>query len=290
MPHPVADLFRKVAQLNLEDPRRQGNIVHLDGGPQDHLLVVGDIHGHRRNLQRVLAAVDLPTHPHRRIVLQEIVHGPAEPTSGKDRSIELLMRVARLKSQHPDQVLMILANHDLAEITGNEITKEGRGCCETFREGVEYAFGGQDTDEILQAMREMLLSQPMAILTAGRTFISHTLPSPQRMDQAGTEILHRPYAEDDLQRGGPVYEWVWGRSQSPEQLDQLAQMLGANFFVIAHTHVEGGAQPLGPRAMVITCDHDQGQVVWLPVAQALDEQSAKDSARPVVGLKGSLQP
>jgi Icc-related predicted phosphoesterase len=285
---PVADLFRQVAQLNQQDPRREGNVLHLQGDERADCLVVGDLHGHRKNLTRVLGAADLPNHPDRCVVLQELIHGPDDARSGTDRSIELLMRAARLKVQHPAQVVMILANHDLAEITGNEITKEGRGCCEAFGEGLVYAFGEEHADEIAGAMCEMLLSQPLAVRTAGGVMACHTLPSPGRMAKAGTEILARPYEPEDLTRGGAVYDWVWGRSQTPEQIEALAAELDVQLFVIAHTHVTGGAERIGERCVIITDDHEQGQVFHALVNERIAGDAVLEHIHPVIGLKGSI--
>ena len=136
-----AEIFRQAAQLNRQDARRTGNTIEL---PSDAVVLAsGDIHGHRHNFLKVIDYADLSENPRRVLVFQEIIHGPIDPANGKDRSVDLIMRAARLKIAYPQNVLFLLGNHDVAQLTGNEITKEGYGVCKAFNEGVGYAFGNR---------------------------------------------------------------------------------------------------------------------------------------------------
>ncbi|RPI60372.1 MAG: hypothetical protein EHM48_07365, partial [Planctomycetaceae bacterium] len=223
MAHPAADIFLHAAKINRTDHRLAGSTLSLGSGTD--VIVTGDLHGNRANLAKIIAYARLGEHPHRRLIIQEVVHGPLDATSGHDRSIELLLRVARLKVAHPTQVVFVLGNHDIAQVMGNEITKEGRGVCKTFVAGVEHAHG-EGAAEVMAAAHEFLTSFPLAIRCPNGVFISHSLPSPNRMELAGLEILARPYTPEDFSRGKSVYEWTWGRNQTAEQLNQLAGQLG----------------------------------------------------------------
>lgn len=256
--NPAADIFRQAAQLNLDDPRRQGNLVQVE--PGCNLLVAGDLHGFRPGLTKVVAAAALGNHPQRRLVFQEIIHGPPEGSGGHDRSIDLLLRAARLKVSHPRQVLFLLGNHDVAQVTGNEISKQGRGACKAFVAGVQFAYA-EAADEVLQAINEFLRSLPMAVRCPGKTFIAHSLPSPSRMSVAGLEILSRPYADGDLRRGGGAYEWTWGRDHTSEQLEALAGPLDAEYFVLGHRHSPQGYEVISARGLTINTDHEHGYVM-----------------------------
>ena len=281
MPNPAADIFFQAARLNRQDPRRRGNVVHLEGGCQ--LLVSGDLHGNRAVLNKILAYADLPHQPDRRLVFQEITHGPPDPRSGQDRSIELLLRAARLKAEMPGQVLFVLANHDVAQITGSEISKAGRRVCQSFADGVHHAFG-TDGREVLPAVEDFLLSLPLAIRCPNRVLVCHTLPDPARLELAGTDILDRPYELADLRRGGPVYEWTWGRNQTPEEIDQLAAALDVDFFVLAHKHIETGCEFLSPRALVVVSDDDHGGLLQFSVDDPLTGENALSCFKPSVAL------
>jgi hypothetical protein len=271
MPNAVADIFRRAAECNRNDPRREGNILRIEAGCE--MLVTGDLHGDRANYGGILRYADMENHPRRRLVLQEIVHGPPDAQTQHDPSVEILFRAARLRVDHPEGVLFVLGNHDVAQVTGNEITKDGRGTCRDFNDTIKANFG-PDADEIRSALEDFLLSIPLAIRTAGGVQISHSLPSPDRMGMAGTEIFSRAYRPDDLRRGNPVYEWTWGRGQTPEQVDALADELGVSFFVVGHFHVEAGVKLVTPRMITLASDGPRGCVMTFDSGETLTADSA----------------
>ena len=280
MSHPVADNFRQAALANLDDPRRRGNVVTL--APDDQVLYSGDIHGHRENLAKIVAAAKLGKEPQVRLVIQEVIHGPAD-ADGLDRSLSLLMRVARLKLAHPEQVLMLLANHDVAQITGSEITKAGLGVCETFVRGVRASYG-DDAAQVLAGMEEFLLSMPLAIRCPNGVWMSHSLPSPSRQQGAGLDVLDRPYTRQDLLRGGGVYEWTWGRGHTREQIDALAAQLGVSVFLLAHKHCEVGFEVISDRCLTVLSDHAHGCIVRFPAGQPLTGPMLEQRIVPIAAL------
>jgi len=263
------------------DARRSGSTLHLENGLE--VLAVGDIHGNRKNFARVMRYWDLATKPERCIVLQEIIHGPGDPVTGFDRSIELLMRSARSIIQYPGQVLFVMGNHDLAQIVGNEITKAGQGSCEAFAAGVYEEFGSSG-DEILAAAAGMLQAMPLAVRCPGGVFISHSLPSPHRMQLAGTDILTRDYCPEDFRRGGSVYEWTWGRSLDPVMIEELAEKIGVEYFILGHQHVQAGYEKIGSRAVTITTDHSHGCVVQFMGDQSIDSDSMESCVRRIASI------
>lgn len=279
VPNLAADIFRQAAKLNLEDPRRSGNVVAVESGCD--LLVSGDLHGYRTGLTKLISAAGLAGNPQRRLVLQEIIHGPPDAASSQDRSLELLMRAARLKVSHPAQVLFVLGNHDVAQVTGNEITKEGRGVVKAFLAGVRFAFPDA-TDEMLPAINEFLLSIPLALRCPNKVFIAHSLPSPSRMAMAGMEILGRPIVPQDLRRGGGAYEWTWGRDHTADQLESLAGQLDIEYFILGHRHSQQGYEVVSPRGLTISTDHERGYVMAFGGDQPLD------GGRPEAYLKAIL--
>ena len=281
MPSAAVDIFRQAAELNASDPRRKGNTVYLEEGCE--MIVSGDLHGNRNALHKIIAHARLDHNLQKHLVLQELGHGPPDPKSGQDRSIDVLLRAARLKLQHPRQVLFILGNHDVAQFTGNEIAKEGRGVCKAFAAGIQFAFG-DDGPEVLAAVDLFFRSLPLAIRCPNGVLLTHSLPAPTRMKLAGTEILTRAYREEDFRRGGPVYEWTWGRGQTAEQLEQLAAELGVEFFILGHRHVETGWEFLASRGMIIASDHEHGCIIEFTGDLVLTAEMAAQSVRPIVAL------
>ena len=282
MPHPLADIFRQAARLNAEDPRRAGNVLAIEGGKE--VIATGDLHGHRQNLMKIAAFADLPGRPDRRLVLQEIIHGDPDARTGGDRSVDVLLRAARLKLAHPEQVIFLLGNHDVAQATGNEITKGGRGVCEAFAAGVRSSVEPDAAGEVLAAINEFLLSIPIAATTPGGVMMIHTLPTPQRMGLAGKDVPAGPYTPQGLARGGCVYEWTWGRNQTPEQIDELAGRLGVSYFVLAHKRIETRFEVVSPRAIIITAEHERGAVLRFSSDEPLDERTVLERLQPIAAL------
>jgi len=277
----AADIFRQAAARNLEDPRRTGNTVELGSGCQ--VIVAGDLHGNRVNFTKILSHAALGKVAGRRLVVQELLHAPPDPRTGQDRSVDMLLRAAKTKIEHPDAMLFVLGNHDIAQITGNEITKDGHAVCKSFDEGIRFAFG-DDAAEVREAVYEFLRSLPLAIRCVNRVLITHSLPTPSRSELAGVEILTRPSRDEDFFRGKPIYEWTWGRGQTDEQLDQLAATLDVDFFVTAHRHVEGGHEMVGPRAIALASDHEHGSVIRFSTDTPLTGETALKCVRKIVAL------
>jgi hypothetical protein len=280
--NPVADMFRRSAELVLRDDRRRGNIVEL-AGPCE-LVVSGDLHGNRAALDKVIRFAALGGSPGTFLILQELIHGLPDERSGHDRSIELLVRAVRLFVENPRQVIFILGNHDVAQYTGAEITKNGAGVCKAFVEGVRHCFG-EAGDEVLSAAGEFLLALPLAVRAPLGLWVSHSLPAPRRTTGETLAVLHRPYEQADLRRGGGVYEWTWGRGQTPEQVERLAGELGVEFFLLGHRHSVDGFEVVSPRCVTITSDGPAGCVVRLPCDRPLSAGSLTPYIKTLAALR-----
>jgi hypothetical protein len=282
VPNVAADIFRQAAQANAEDSRRRGNVVELEAGC--NVIATGDVHGNRENFARIVTYFERPSARPRRLVLQELIHGPLDEGTGQDRSVELLLRAARLKLARPSDVLFLLGNHDLAQITGMEVAKDGAESCKAFVEGVRFAFA-EDSQQVLAAVDDFLRSMPLAVKCPNGVWITHSLPSPMRAAAAGTEILTRPYRYEDFLRGGPVYDWTWGRGQTDEQVDALAAEVGAELFILGHRHTQAGIETVARRAVTIASDHNHGCLVEFASDLPLDADMAVMSATPLLSIQ-----
>ncbi|MBT3199827.1 MAG: hypothetical protein HN350_07915 [Phycisphaerales bacterium] len=278
---PVADIFKQAAELNLSDPRRQGGVVTLES--PSHVICSGDIHGYRLALNKIISHANLGANPNAHVILQEILHGPPDERTGQDRSIEQLMRAARLKIEFPQQVLLLMGNHDLAQVAGSEISKYGHGVCKAFISGVEFAFPN-DSEEVLEALDEYFFSMPLAVRCPNGVLISHSLPSPNKCDDETFDILNRPITRDDLPRHAPAYNWVWGRRHTEEQLETLAEKLDVEFFLLAHQHTEAGYDIISRRGAVVLSDHANGYVVEFGDHDKLSGDSLKQYMKPLATL------
>ena len=117
MPDPVRLLatIRQAIRACRPTPGRHGRLLRLEGA--EEVLVSGDLHGNLENFRRLLSLADLGAHPGRHFVLQELIHGPFEYSTGGDKSHQLLDVAAALKSQYPERVHILPGNHELAQWT-----------------------------------------------------------------------------------------------------------------------------------------------------------------------------
>ena len=156
------------------------------------------------------------------------------PDDKGDRSHQLLDVFTALKCQYPDRVHHILGNHELSELTGRSIGKDGEGLNAKFRRGVDTAYGASAGD-IHESYKALFAALPLAIRTANRVYVCHTLPDAIDLDTLDLELLKADsWPEEAMKRRGTIYALTWGRDTTPETADRFAAMVDADFFVTGH--------------------------------------------------------
>ncbi len=221
-----------------ETPGRRGRLVTLPDAAE--VFAIGDLHGNLDNLRQFLALAGLAQHPRRHLVLQEVVHGPQRYPGGGDRSHQALDVVAALKGQFPERVHFLLGNHELAQATGRRVGKESGIMNDLFRAGVEEAYGDHAA-AIYDAYMELFGTCPLAVRTANRVFLSHSLPPAGRLPcfDPGCLLRDAPTAAE-LKPGGSVYDLVWGRDVSPAAAASFLKMMDADLLITGHVPCERG--------------------------------------------------
>jgi hypothetical protein len=281
MAHPAADMLLAAAELCRTEDHREGNVLRFDAG--ERVIVTGDIHGNRPNLVKIINHAALGADPRRMLLLQELIHGGPTDDLGGDRSFEVLLRAVRLKQQYPAQVHFLLANHDVSELTGNEISKDGCGSCKAFRLGLDNAYG-EDAGEIHQAIRTFLAALPLAARCPNGVLISHSLPSPGRESLFDPAVFTRPCREEDYRWGGSVYELLWGRRHTPESLGKLMDLLGAGVFINGHQPQDNGYL-VNDRQLILASEHPHGTIAEFDAGEELDLDMLDTIVRPIVRLE-----
>ena len=99
MPQTIIDLLSAGTEANNADKYRRDNLICL--AANGSLILTGDLHGHCRNFERIVAFADLANNPDRHIVFQEIIHGGPEDSIGGCLSYRLLFDVIRYKLSFP---------------------------------------------------------------------------------------------------------------------------------------------------------------------------------------------
>lgn len=273
----VIEAFNIACEENEISPLRNFNLVRLP--EEGELWIAGDIHDHRRNFEKFIGLADLDNHPRRHLVLQELIHGDRFDASGAEGSWEMLFRAAELKCDYPGQVHFLLANHDLAQIHGEGIMKAGFSVCEAFSAGVKQAFNSQ-ADMVEVAIKQFLLSLPLAIQTANGFFCCHSLPTDSQIEKFDFNIFHRPLSGPDYARKtGPVYQLIWGRHMSPETAAKFADQMEAKFVLTGHQPQEEGFTVNGPRHLILASDHNQGTFLPIDLSKTYEMEEVVDRLR-----------
>ena len=258
-PQAACRLLRDVARLNREDPNRSGSLLSF--GSAGQLVVTGDMHGHLPNFEKLQRYCALENSPGRSVILHELIHEEPHVPDQPDLSIDLLLAAVAWKSEFPDNVFFIQSNHELAQWSGQEITKGGRSVLLDFERGVEMRFGAKAAD-VLVAVSEYIASLPLAARTANGIFISHSLPDPLDMGTFDETVFAREPTPADFAPGGTAYDLVWGRFHSPQAVERFAERLGVEFIIVGHTPQEDGYAAVG-RMLILASDHNHG--VFLPI-------------------------
>jgi hypothetical protein len=249
---------------------RRGSVDWVEA--PGRLIATGDIHDNPLHLSRVIEAAGLNGDPEATIesershlTLHELIHGE-HLVGGVDFSYRALTRVAALKAAFPEHVHVLLANHELAQIVGSGIVKDGVRVVEAFNDGVARVFG-DDAERVHEAIGAFVRAMPLALrcdTPRGVIQCSHSVPSPAMMGRFDVGILDRELTEADYQpMTGSAHMMVWGRHYDADSLEDLVERWGVTMFVLGHEKVPEGARFVAPCAVLLNSDHANG--VYLPI-------------------------
>lgn len=277
----VLDVLEQGRLANLNAPCRRGSIDVIEpaDGTSRRLVATGDLHDNPVHLARLVhaAALDSPDPVH--LTLHEVIHG-GRFVNDMDFSFRALVRVAALKAAHPLHVHTLLANHELSQIVGSGIVKDGINVVRAFNDAVEFTFADQAA-AVQAAIGAFIRSMPLA-LVAGRVLCSHSLPAPELMDRFDPGVLSRDLNEDDyVPRRGSAHLMVWGRGHTPEQLRLLAEVWNVSLFVLGHEKADDGAIVVPPNTVVLNSDHERAKMLPIDLDAPPDADLALTLAQPI---------
>jgi hypothetical protein len=281
MPQTIIDLLNKGVEANNADKFRHGNLIRLPS--EGSLVIGGDLHGHRRNFEKIVAFADLDNNPDRHVILQEIIHGGPEDPHGGCLSYKLLFDVIRYKLNFFDRVHIIMGNHATAFIKDGEILKNGKEmnramCCAIEREFKD------DSSEIILAIKQFLFSKPLAVRCDTRIWISHSLPNDRFADKFDRGILDRQLKPEDLVKPGSAYLLTWGRNHSQSLLDKMADLFDVDIFVLGHQPQQQGWSRAGKNLIIIASDHGHGCLLPVELTKSYTIEQLIDSIVPLASI------
>lgn len=286
MPDPrrILTTVKKAAELFARSPGRSGLIVDLPSAPIcTEVLVVGDLHGNLTNFRAALSEASLSEHKGRHIVFQEVVHGPFRYQGNGCTSHQLVDLIAALKCQYPERVHYIPGNHEIAELRGKTILKNGEKQDLAFREGLRHAYGDY-ADEIHEAYRTLFASLPLILRTPNGVLIAHSLPDDRALtNNFDMEALKAATLRDVvLERGGPVYALLWGRRTSPDLGRKFLERLSCSVAITGHLPSPEGYQIIDDYRLVLDASQSPAYACLVPTASPI--RDACELARHLVRL------
>jgi hypothetical protein len=265
-PDYVIQLMTRAAALDEQDPLRRGRLLELpDAG---EVMVTGDLHGNLANFQRIVRLADLPHHPQRHLILQEVLHAMYKDTP--DHSYRLLEEAAIFKTVYPAQVHILLGNHDLAELYGLEIMKQGRSVLRAFETALEEAYQF-NKDVVRKAYNRFLRSFPWAASTRSGLFFCHSVPDARYVDQFSRELFTEAAPDVDMGRGSPAFHLAWGRDLSGAVTAEFARRVGADLILTGHHPCRSGHTEPNPRLVILDSKDAQGAYAILPLDRKLSQ-------------------
>ncbi|HSW01759.1 MAG TPA: metallophosphoesterase [Sedimentisphaerales bacterium] len=281
MPQTTIDLLNKGIRANQTDKFRRGNLICL---PQaGSLIVTGDIHGHRRNFERIVTWAALAERPDRHLIFQEIIHGGPEDEAGGCLSYQLLFEVIRFKLRFPDQVHLVMGNHDTAAICSAEVMKNGKEMNRAMSSALDREFR-QSGPDVRLAIRQFLFSQPLAVRCGNRLWISHSLPSDRSLDEFDPRVFERELQISDCERPGSAYLLTWGRRHSQPALNRLAKTLDVDVFILGHQPQTTGWCKAGENLIILACDHNHGCLLPIDLSKTYTAAALADRIIPLASI------
>jgi len=281
MPQTIIDLLNNGVEANNADKFRRGNLICLP--PDTQLIITGDIHGHRRNFEKILAFADLANNPSRHIVMQEIIHGGPTDSEGGCLSYKLLFDAIHYKLSFPDRLHIIMGNHDTSFINNSKVMKNGKEMNRSMRMALEREFQEAAAD-IRRAISRFLFSQPLAVRCENRIWLSHSLPGDRFADKFDPQILDRQLRADDIVKPGAAYLLTWGRNMSQRTLDKMAKLFDVDIFVLGHQPQQQGWSRAGENLIIIASDHNHGCLLSIDLAASYTTETLIDSIVPLASI------
>lgn len=277
----IIELCSQAAELNFSAANRKGNVIELSGSGR--VVVTGDLHGHRRNFEKTCSYADLENNPDTYVIFQEILHGGDEDDLGGCVSFKLFFDILRFKLRFPDQVILMMGNHDTAIIADSSVLKSGKEMNESMKNAMKRCYGDGYKD-VLAALRSYLLSQPLAVKTSNGMWMSHSLPGNKFVGEFDEGIFDRCLEVEDMNRPNSAYLLTWGRRHSEGTLEKLAAKFDVGTFILGHQTQESGFSRAGKNLIIIASEHNHGCLISFELTESYSTDDLMNCIVPLASV------
>jgi hypothetical protein len=142
---------------------------------------------------------------------------------------------------------------------------------------------GESAEDVHLALKEFLLSCPLALRVNNDVFVSHSLPAKADRCPFYPGVLESPWTEDDLSPDGAVFRLVWGRDFRRENAQAFAELVHAKVLVHGHEPCRSGYQVPNDLQIIIDGSGPGACYLLLPLDRPL---SHADVVKQVKRLHG----
>ncbi len=276
------EMLQTAGEENKMSSLRTGNVVTLPA--EGEVWMTGDLHDHRNNFKKLVAVADLANNPQRHLILHELIHGDHIDAAGAEDSWTMLYNAAKLKCDYSSQVHFLLANHDLAQVFGEGISKGGTDVCEAFRKGLKRDF--KDRYHYAEAaISEFLLSLPLAIRAPNGLWFSHSLPRDVEIENYDYTVFDRELTGEDFKRRtGAAYQLIWGRG-AEANIPKFAEKVGAKLIITGHQPQDDGYLVNTPIHLIVASDHNRGVFIPLSLSEEYDMEKVVSKIKRFVAVE-----
>ena len=226
-------------------------------------MITGDIHGHRRNFNRIAKTAALDAHPRRHLILQEVCHGG--PTYSEQRRLHVAHHARGRRPAHrphPGRVHFLLSNHELAEMTEYPIQKNKKMLNLLFRLGLQQIYGPA-TDRVREAMVSFLQSCPLGAWMPDRVLVTHSIPEKAATRPFDRTIFTRRLDTLEYFERTSIFDLLWGRNFREENAQAFARLMEADVFINGHEPCPEGFDVPNSFQVVLDCSGDKARYVIL---------------------------
>ena len=138
---------------------------------------------------------------------------------------------------------------------------------------------------IQQAMRDFILSLPLAVRTANRIWMSHSLPAKRHLGDFEQDIFTRKLILEDLKNHKSLRALTWDRQHCPEGLDILQDKWDVDHFIIGHQPQANGYCLKHERLIILASDHPHGCYLPLELEKNYEKDEIFDLIKPLASIK-----
>jgi len=277
----IISAFECAAQANRHDSCRQGNIIRLKG--PGSVIMTGDLHGNTSNFEKLCRVSQLDKNPDQHLVLHEIIHTTENPDPEQCHSYILLARVAQFKAQYPDQVHIFLGNHAMAQVSRDEVLKNGQPMVRALNTAL-YAVFSENTGAVMQALDNFIMSLPIAVRTDNRIWLSHSLPSKRHLAKFNNNIFIKRLTIDDMKTNSSLRALTWDRVHSDQCLDELSEMWDVDMFIVGHQPQATGHHRPYERMIILASDHAHGSYLPFQLGKSYNTDQLLGLIKPLAAI------